>query len=128
MLCAVHAIFHQVEPQKLIGYFGVIPEENSSGVDPDGTIRPRKMRNMSKKGNDLVRKYLWLASWSAIRYNPAAKALYRRKVSEGKAASVALGHVMRKLLHLAFAILKSAKPFDYNYFKWEEVKPRSHKD
>jgi transposase len=115
-------------PQKLVGYFGVFPEEYSSGVDPDGTIRSRKLHHMSKKGNDLVRKYLWLASWSASRFNPAAKALYSRKLSEGKPESVALGHVMRKLLHLTFAILKSGKEFDPNYFDWEGMKPRSHKD
>lgn len=117
--------FHS--PKQLVGYFGVFPEENSSGVSQDGAAKPKKMRSMSTKGNDLVRKYLYMASWSAIRYNPAAKALYARKVSEGKPPSVALGHVMRKLLHLAFAVLKTGKAFDPNHFDWEKVKPKSPK-
>ena len=67
---------------------------------------------MSRKGNDLVRKYLWNAAKSAIRHNPAVKALYQRLRGRGVRGDVALGHGMRKLLHLVFAVWRTASSFD----------------
>src|SRR5262245_47552871 len=58
-------------PNKLVNYFGVFPEENTSGVDKRGNPVPPGTMLMSRKGNDLVRGYLWNAARSAIRYNPA---------------------------------------------------------
>lgn len=37
---------------------------------------------MSKRGNDLVRRYLWMAALSAVRHNPAVRALYLRAVAK----------------------------------------------
>jgi hypothetical protein len=76
---------------------------------------------MSRKGNDLVRKYLWLAAGSACQHNPAVRALYRRLTARGAAGGVALGHCMRKLLALVFAIWKSGKPFDPKHYPWESA-------
>lgn len=98
---------------KLVAYFGVLPIEVSSGVDRDGTPRGSRRYVMSKRGNDLVRRYLWMAALSAVQCNPAVRALYLRvaaKHPQGKA--VAIGHAMRKLLHLAFAVWKTGRPFD----------------
>ena len=73
---------------------------------------------MCHKGNDLVRCYLWNAARVAIRCNPAVRALYRRLKSRGKRGDVALGHCMRKLLHLVFAVWKTDRPFDEDHFPW----------
>src|SRR5262249_50704899 len=67
-------------PAKLVAYFGVLPIEMSSGVDRDGQPRTSRRYLMSQRGNDLVRRYLWMAALSAIRCNPAVRALYRRVV------------------------------------------------
>jgi CHC2 zinc finger len=75
--------------------------------------------NQSRKGNDLVRSYLWNAARAAIRYNPAVRALYRRQKAKGKRGDVAIGHCMRKLLHLAFAVWKTNRPFDEKHYAWE---------
>jgi transposase len=106
-------------PEDLVGYFGVFPEENSSGVDKLGNPLPPGTLRMSRKGNDLVRSYLWNAARSAIRHNPAVGALYRRLRAKGKRGDVAIGHCMRKLLHLVFAVWKTNRPFDENHFAWE---------
>ena len=74
---------------------------------------------MSRKGNDLVRGYLWNATRAAIRHNPAIRALYRRLKAKGKRGDVAIGHCMRKLLHLVFAVWKTDRPFDPKHFPWE---------
>jgi transposase len=108
-------------PEQLVGYFGIFPEENSSGIGPDGLPHPRRKTHMSKKGNDLVRHYLFTASMSAVQCNPAVRALYRRLRARGTTGKVALGHAMRKLLHLAFAVWKSGKPFDPQHYSWDQM-------
>jgi transposase len=103
---------------QLVNYFGIFPEENSSGVDKQGNPLPSGPMHMSQKGNDLVRCYLWNAARVAITHNPATKALYHRLKSRGKRGDVALGHCMRKLLHLVFAVWKTDRPFDGEHFPW----------
>jgi transposase len=102
----------------LVSYFGVFPEENSSGVDKQGHPLPAGTMHMCQKGNDLARSYLWNAARVAIRCNPAIRALYGRLKSRGKRGDVALGHCMRKLLHLVFAVWKTDRPFDGDHFPW----------
>jgi transposase len=104
---------------QLVSYFGIFPEENSSGVDKQGNPLPPGTLCMSRKGNDLVRAYLWNAARVGIRCNPALRALYRRLKAKGKRGDVAIGHCMRKLLHLVFAVWKTNRPFDENHFPWE---------
>jgi hypothetical protein len=75
---------------------------------------------MSRRGNDLVRRYLWMAALSAVRCNPAVRALYARVVAKHpQHKAIAIGHGMRKLLHLAFAIWKTGKPFDPAHYPWD---------
>lgn len=105
-------------PSHLVSYFGVFPETNSSGVDKDGRPKPGRPTHMSRKGNDLVRKYLWNAAKSASLHNPAVSSLYGRLRARGKRGDVALGHCMRKLLHLVFAIWTTGRPFDPQHFPW----------
>lgn len=99
-------------PEKLVSYFGVFPEQNSSGVDKSGTPLSSGKQRMSSRGSDLVRSLLWMAATSAIRWNPAVAALYGRQKAAGKRGDVALGHCMRKLLHQVFAVWKTNQPFD----------------
>ncbi|HKA52518.1 MAG TPA: transposase [Candidatus Binatia bacterium] len=108
-------------PEDLVGYFGIFPQESTSGVDPLGQPLPPGTQHMSPKGNDLVRMYLWNAAFSAIQNNPAVRSLYRRLRAKGKRGDVALGHCMRKLLHLVFAVWKTSKPFDPNHYPWEQA-------
>src|SRR5262249_5197951 len=83
---------------------------------PPGTLR------MSRKGNDLVRHYLWNAARSALRHNPAIRALYRRLRAKGTRGDVAIGHCMRKLLHLVFAVWQTNQPFNNKHFPWEPAR------
>jgi transposase len=51
----------------------------------------------------------------AVRYNSLMLAFYNKLLTKGKPKKVALIAVMRKLLVLAFGVLKSRKLFDINY-------------
>jgi transposase len=108
-------------PEQLVGYFGIFPEEKSSGIGPDGSSYPRRNTRMSKKGNDLVRRYLFTASLSATQCNPAVRALYTRLRARGTTGKTAMGHLMRKLLHLVFAVWKSGTPFDPQHYPWDQT-------
>src|SRR5262249_42285233 len=122
-------------PNKLVAYLGVLPIEVASGVERDGQARAPRRWVMSRRGNDLVRRYLWMAALSAIRCNPAVRALYARVVAKHpQQKAIAVGHAMRKLLHLVFAIWKSGRPFDPHHYPWhapahaddrDETTPRS---
>jgi transposase len=98
-------------PDSVVSYFGIFPEENTSGVDKFGRPVPPGTMRMSRKGNDLVRGYLWNAAKTATLYNPIIRMLYARQRALGKRGDVALGHCMQKLLHLVFAIWKTDEPF-----------------
>jgi transposase len=103
---------------KLVGYFGVFPEEHSSGVDKNGNPLPPGTMHISRKGCDLARGHLWTAALTAVRCNPAVRPLYARLKAKGKRGDVALGHCMRKLIRLVFAVWKTDRPFDPNHFPW----------
>jgi transposase len=98
-------------PDSVVNYFGVFPEENTSGVDKHGRPVPPGTMIMSRKGNDLVRRCLWNAAKSAIRHNPVIRSLYARQRAAGKRGDVALGRCMQKLLHQVFVVWKTDQPF-----------------
>ncbi len=113
---------HRFEtPFKLVAYFGTLPIQASSGVERDGTPRGPRRYVMSQRGNDLVRRYLWMAALCAVRHNPAVRPLYLRVIAKHpEQRAIAIGHAMRKLLHLAFAIWSSGKPFDPKKYPWDK--------
>jgi transposase len=108
-------------PDALVNFYGVFPEENTSGFDKRGKPVPAGTMRMCHKGSDLVRKLLYMACLSGIQSNPALRALYARKKADKKRGNVALGHCMRKMLHLVFAVWKTGKPFDPKHHPWEQT-------
>ena len=62
-------------------------------------------------GRAPVRTALYMATLSAVRFNPALKAFYRRLRSAGKPPKLALTAAMRKLLVILNAILKHRTPW-----------------
>jgi hypothetical protein len=106
-------------PGQLVKSWGVLPIAVASGVDRDGHPRGPQRYVMSSRGNDLVRRYLWMAALSAVRHNPAVRALDARVVAQHPdRKAIAIGHAMRKLLHLVFAVWKTGKPFDPQHYPW----------
>ncbi len=75
----------------------------------------RGRTRLAKTGNSRLRKMLYFPAMSAIRLNPLIKALYERLVAAVKPKMVSLAAVMRKLLILAYGVLKSNQPFNPAY-------------
>jgi transposase len=90
---------------------GVSPAKHESGE----TVR--KKTKLSKIGKAAVRGALYFPAMSAIRFNPFVRNLAQRLRKKGKSEMVIIGAAMRKLLYLAFGVLKHKQPFDPHYLQ-----------
>ena len=90
-------------------FLGLVPIECQSGSSLHR--RPR----LSKAGAPRIRAALYMAAVVAIRYNPHIRTLYERLLARGKAKMAALGAAMRKLVQLAFGVLKHQKPYQADW-------------
>lgn len=88
---------------------GLTPSHHISGTSV------KRRPKISKIGKSSVRGALYLPAMTAIRYNPIISAFKERLLKRGKAVKVIIVAAMRKLLHIAFGVLKNGKPFDPNY-------------
>ena len=95
--------------RQLTAFAGLCPSEYDSGDSV------HKAPRMSKCGNARARQALYMAALTASRMAGPLKDDYTRMIGVGKARKAALGMVMRKLLVLMRAVLKSAKPYDKNF-------------
>lgn len=92
--------------RQLAAFAGLVPRLHESG----SSIK-RKAR-LSKTGAPRLRKALYFPAIAAIKYNPYIKALSLRLKERGLCPMQIIGAAMRKLVHLAYGVLKSGKPFD----------------
>lgn len=88
---------------------GLSPAKHESGE----TVR--KKTKLSKVGKASVRSALYFPAMSAIRFNPFVRNLANRLRKKGKSEMVIIGAAMRKLLTLAYGVLKHKKPFDPDF-------------
>jgi len=89
--------------KQIAALVGVAPLNRDSG-----TLRGRRM---VWGGRAHVRTALYMATLSAIRFNPVIRAFYQRLRQAGKPAKVALTACMRKLLTILNAMLKHMTPW-----------------
>lgn len=89
-------------------FAGLTPAHRLSGTSVHG--KPR----LSKRGNAQLRKALYWPAITALRCNPIVQALGKRLRARGKHPMAIIAAAMRKLVHIAFGVLKSGKPFNPN--------------
>lgn len=65
-------------------------------------------------GSARLRKALYFPAINAKRFSPVFQAWAKRLEDRGKAPKAIVVAVMRKLLHVAYGVLKSGTPFDPN--------------
>jgi len=90
----------------MASFCGLTPRHRQSGT----SVRGRSM--ISKTGSSRIRKALFMPALAAIRHNPVIAALRTRLRTNGKHPMVIVCAIMRKLVCLAFGVLKSGRPFD----------------
>lgn len=92
-------------PEQLSAYVGLAPLAHQSGTSVRGRAQ------IGHGGNGRVRTALYMATLSAARYNPSIKAFYERLRVAGKPMKVARCAAARKLLTLAWALVKKNEPY-----------------
>jgi transposase len=108
LLAEIEDISHYKSARQVAAYAGLTPKNNRSG-----TLRGKT--RLSKTGNARVRKALFLPAMVAKQYNPIVRSFCQRLARNGKNKMEVIGAAMRKLLHIAFGVLKSGKTFDPNH-------------
>lgn len=91
--------------KKLVGFVGI-----DSKIKQSGTSLNIK-GHISKRGSRIIRKTLYVAALTAIQRPSLFMDFYQKKLSEGKAKNVCIVAVMRKMIHVIYAVLKRQSPF-----------------
>jgi transposase len=94
---------------QLAAYAGLTPRNHNSGSSV------HRHGRLVKTGNKRFRTALFLPALTAMRFKPIVQALVERLQTKGKNRMTIVGAVMRKLVHLAYGVLKHRKPFDPDY-------------
>jgi transposase len=98
------------QARHLASYAGLCPRQHQSGTSV------RKKSRLSKTGNPYLREAFYMPAVCVLRgHNPLLQPLVQRMRSEGRLPIVIIGAVMRKLLHIAYGVLKTGKPYDPDY-------------
>ncbi len=77
----------------------------------------RKRSTLSKTGAPQLRAILYWPAITAWRSNPIVRAFCERLAAKGKTKMQIIGAAMRKLVCLAFGVVKTGKPFDPHYLQ-----------
>jgi transposase len=107
LLLAELGDWERFESSRAVAAFaGLCPRLHESGT----SVRGRS--TLCKMGNPRLRRGLYFPAMSALRHNPIIREMGERLSAAGKTKMVILGAAMRRLLQIAFGVLRSAKPFD----------------
>jgi transposase len=97
--------------RQVAAYAGLVPRERQSGTSVRGRTR------LSKIGNARLRRALYFPAITALRCSPFFQAWAEGLRQRGKSKMSIICAVMRKLVHLAYGVLKSEQPFDPQWMK-----------
>lgn len=95
--------------RQVAAYAGLVPRERRSG----SSVRGRTC--LSKIGNARLRKALYFPAMTALRCSDFFQQWASGMRQRGKSKMTVIGAAMRKLIHLAYGVLKTGKPFDPNW-------------
>ncbi len=106
LLAEITDITQYRSARQVAAYAGLVPRERRSGSSVRGRTR------LSKIGNARLRHALYFPAVTALRCSPFFQAWAKGLQERGKCKMQIIGAVMRKLIHLAYGVLKTGKPFD----------------
>lgn len=93
--------------KQAVAHAGLAPKLSESGKWVGQT-------RLSKTGAPMLRKALYMPALVSWRHNPAVRAFCQRLKANGKNGKAIACAAMRKLVQIAFGVLKSGKKFDLN--------------
>lgn len=92
--------------RQVAAFVGLNPRHHESGSSVRG--KPR----LSKIGHAFLRRALYMPAMVTLYKTAWGRAFRERLAAAGKPPKLIIGAMMRKLVHVAFGVLKSGKPFD----------------
>jgi transposase len=92
--------------RQVAAFVGVVPRLRQSGSSVRGRSR------LSKIGSSRVRHGLYFPAVTALRCSPTMQVWAAGLRARGKCEMQIIAAVMRKLIHVAFGVLKSGRPYD----------------
>jgi len=92
--------------RQVTAYAGLDPRHHESGSSVQGKTR------ISRVGHNLIRKGLYMPAMVTLYRTNWGKQFFARLSSAGKKPMVIIVAMMRKLLHVAFGVLKSGQKFN----------------
>jgi transposase len=111
LLAEITDITQYRSARQVAAYAGLVPRERHSGSSVRGRTR------LSKIGNARLRKALYFPAITALRCSPFFQAWAEGLRQRGKCKMSVIGAAMRKLIHLAYGVLKTGQPFDPQWAK-----------
>lgn len=111
LLAELTNIKHYKSARQVAAYAGLVPRERQSGSSVRGRVR------LSKIGNARLRRALYFPAITALRCSPFFQHWAEGLRQRGKCKMSVICAVMRKLIHLAYGVLKSGKEFDPQWAK-----------
>jgi transposase len=111
LLAEVPDISQYQSARQVAAFAGLVPRERQSGSSVRGRVR------LSKIGNARLRKALYFPAITALRCSPFFQSWAKGLRERGKSKMAVIGAAMRKLIHLAYGVLKTGKPFDPEWAK-----------
>jgi transposase len=109
ILVATHAFARCDTPDQAASFAGLAPHARDSGASCRGR------RRVGHAGHAALRRALYMAAGSALRFNKPVSTFYQRLVQQGKPKMVARLAAARKLLHIAWAVVVHDCDFDPDY-------------
>lgn len=109
LVAEIQALSTFDDVRQLVAYVGLDPTRHDSGSSVHGG------HSISRQGRAALRAALYMPALVAMKHNPILQRFAARLTAHGKLPQQVIVAVMRKLLHLAFGILKSGQPFDPNH-------------
>ncbi len=101
--------------RQVVAFAGLNPKHHTSGTSVRGKTP------ISKIGQAAIRAALYMPAVNAKRFNPLLRPFVERLRQRGVSERAIVVAVMRKLLHLAFGVLKSGQPFDPEFLNQTAV-------
>jgi transposase len=111
LLAEITDITQYRSARQVAAYAGLVPRERQSGTSVRGRTR------LSKIGNARLRRALYFPAITALRCSPFFQAWAKGLQERGKSKMSVICAVMRKLVHLAYGVLKTGKAFDPEWAK-----------
>jgi transposase len=115
LLAEVPDIKEYASARQVAAFAGLVPRERQSGSSVRGRVR------LSKIGNARLRKALYFPAVTALRCSPFFQSWAEGLRQRGKSKMAVIGAAMRKLIHLAYGVLKTGRPFDPEWAQKQKI-------